>query len=456
MTHFRSAADLKKLDADHYFHPFSNYREMKKNGSLVIQKADGVWLWDVDGRQILDGMAGLWCVNIGYGRKELAEVAYRQMLELPYYNSFFGTSHAPAIELASVLSEVTPPQFNHVFFTGSGSESNDTIVRMVRQFWALQDKPGKQTIISRWNAYHGSTVAAASLGGMKPMHAQGGLPIPGVEHIGEPYWYRKGGDLDRKEYGVAVARELEEKILQLGVDKVAAFIAEPVQGAGGVIVPPDSYWPEISRICKQYDICLIADEVICGFGRLGEWFGSNYYNLEPDFMPMAKGLSSGYLPIGGVMVSDRIASVFVDSDSEFEHGYTYSGHPAACAVAVENIRIMREENIISNVRDTTGPYLQSRWREFEDHPLVGEARGAGLFAALELVTDKSTKKALDKEGALGSMCRDHCIEQGLIMRSVGDCMIISPPLVMSTGEIDELIERARRALDLTFEQISGR
>ena len=449
----RTSAELKKLDAEHYLHPFSNYQEIKEKGSRVIQKADGVWLWDIDGNQILDGMAGLWCVNIGYGRKELAEVAYKQMQELPYYNSFFKTSHTPAIELSSVLSEVTPSQFNHVFFTGSGSESNDTIVRMVRQYWALQDKPQKKTIISRWNAYHGSTMAGASLGGMKPMHAQGGLPIPDITHIGQPYWYRYEGDLSRDEFGLAVARELEEKILELGEDKVAAFIAEPIQGAGGVIVPPDTYWPEISRICKQYNICLIADEVICGFGRTGEWFGSDYFNLEPDFMPIAKGLSSGYLPIGGVMVSDKVANVFVDSGSEFEHGYTYSGHPAACAVAVENIRILREEGIITNVKNQTGPYLQSRWRELEAHPLVGEARGAGLFGALELVTDKTSKKALEKEGALGSLCRDHCMANGLIMRSVGDTMIMSPPLVMSTSEIDELIARASRALDLTAAEV---
>ncbi len=453
MTTTRSAADLKKLDAEHYLHPFSNYQEMKQNGSLVMQKADGVWLWDIDGRQILDAMAGLWCVNIGYGRRELADAAHRQMLELPYYNSFFKTSHAPAIELSSVLSEITPEQFNHVFFTGSGSESNDTIVRMVRQFWALQDKPNKQTIISRWNAYHGSTMAGASLGGMKAMHAQGGLPIPGIAHVGQPYWYRYEGGLSPGEFGVAVARELEEKILALGVDNVAAFIAEPIQGAGGVIVPPDSYWPEISRICKQYDICLIADEVICGFGRTGKWFGSDLYHLEADFMPIAKGLSSGYLPIGGVMVSDRVAQVFVDSGSEFEHGYTYSGHPAACAVAIENIRILREENIVETVRNTTGPYLQSRWRELAEHPLVGEVRGTGFLGALELVVDKVSKKGLEEEGALGVLCRNHCIDQGLIMRSVGDSMIISPPLVMRTAEIDELIARARKALDLTAEVV---
>ena len=449
----RSTTQLQQLDAEHYLHPFSNYQEMKRRGSLIIQKADGVWLWDTDGRQILDAMAGLWCVNIGYGRKELAEVAYRQMLELPYYNSFFKTSHPPAIELSTALSEVAPPQLNHVFFTGSGSESNDTIVRMVRHFWALQGKPGKQTIISRWNAYHGSTVAGASLGGMKPMHTQGGLPIPGIAHIGQPYWYREGGGLELSEFGVRVAGELERKILELGRDKVAAFIAEPIQGAGGVIVPPDSYWPEISRICKQYDICLIADEVICGFGRTGQWFGSDLYKLEPDFMPIAKGLSSGYSPIGGVMVSDRVADVFVASGGEFEHGYTYSGHPVACAVALENIRILREENIIENVRSSTAPYLQARWRTLADHPLVGEVRGVGFLGALELVADKATGKVLSKEGALGAMCRDHSIAQGLIMRSVSDSMIISPPLVMTTEEIDELVARARRALDSTAEVV---
>ncbi|MEM7208398.1 MAG: aspartate aminotransferase family protein [Pseudomonadota bacterium] len=448
-----SASELKKLDAEHYLHPFSNYQEIKQKGSLVIKKADGVWLWDANGNQILDGMAGLWCVNVGYGRRELADVAHAQMLELPYYNSFFKTSHTPAITLSKALSEITPPQFNHVFFTGSGSESNDTIVRMVRQFWALQGKPEKRTIISRWNAYHGSTMAGASLGGMKPMHQQGGLPIPEIEHISQPFWYRYEGNLDEGEFGKSVAAELEAKINELDVDKVAAFIAEPIQGAGGVIVPPETYWPEISRICKEYGICLIADEVICGFGRTGHWFGSDLYDLEPDFMPIAKGLSSGYLPIGGVMVSDRIAQVFVDSGSEFEHGYTYSGHPAACAVAIENIRILREEKIVENVHDVTGPYLQSRWQELADHPLVGEARGKGFFGALELVTDKASKKALEKPGALGTICRDHSIASGLMMRSVGDSMIISPPLVATKSEIDELINRASQALNLTAKDV---
>ena len=342
----------------------------------MITRADGVYVWDSDGRRMLDGMAGLWCVNVGYGRKELAQIAHDQMLELPYYNTFFQTTTPPATELAALLAEVTPEHMNHVFFTNSGSEANDTMLRMVRRYWDLQGQPGKKTIISRINAYHGSTVAGASLGGMVPCTSRAILPIPGIVHIEQPYWYENGGELSPEEYGLVAARRLEEKINELGVDSVAAFLAEPIQGAGGVIIPPQTYWPEIKRICEEYDILLVADEVICGFGRTGKWFGSDYYDIKPDLMPIAKGLSSGYLPIGGVLVGDRVAETLIQQGGEFNHGFTYSGHPAACAVAAANVRILRDEKIIDNVEHTTAPYLQQRWRELADHPLVGETAGS--------------------------------------------------------------------------------
>jgi len=302
-------------DRRHYLHPFTDYKELGQKGSRIITRADGVYIWDSDGNQILDAMSGLWCVNLGYGRKELIEAAYRQMQELPYYNSFFQTAHPPAIELSELLGEVSPGQFSHTFFTGSGSEANDTILRLVRRYWDLLGYPDKQFIISRKNAYHGSTVAAASLGGMAEMHAQGGLPIPGIVHIEQPYYYGLGGTLSPDEFGLQQARLLEEKIRELGKDKVAAFIGEPVQGAGGVIIPPDTYWPEIQRICNENDILLVADEVITGFGRLGEWFGSTHFGIEPDLIPFAKGVTSGYLPLGGVLVGDRIADVIVSDDT---------------------------------------------------------------------------------------------------------------------------------------------
>ncbi len=448
-----TTAEWQEMDRLHHLHPFTDFKALGNKGSRIITRADGVYLWDSDGNRILDGMAGLWCVNVGYGRKELAEAAYRQMLELPYYNCFFQTSHPPAIELADLLSEVTQPQLKHVFYTSSGSEAADTVIRIVRRYWSLLGQPAKNVIISRINAYHGSTLGGASLGGQKPMHEQGGLPIPGIVHIEQPYWYANGGDLSPEEYGRKAAAALEEKIEELGVDKVAAFIGEPVQGAGGVIIPPETYWPEVQRICREHGILLIVDEVICGFGRTGKWFGCDYYGLEPDLTLIAKGISSGYLPIGGVMVSDRVADVLIERGDEFAHGYTFQGHPAACAVAIENIRILQREGIIENVERNTAPYLQARLRELADHPLVGEVRGLGFLGAIELVKDKSKREFFKPEGKVGTLCRDFCFENGLIMRAVRDTMIISPPLIMTREHIDELVEKARRCIDLTAREL---
>ena len=443
----------QELDRLHHLHPFTDSKALHGKGSRIITRAEGVYLWDSDGRKILDGMAGLWCVNVGYGREELARVAYEQLRELPYYNNFFQTTHPPAVDLAELLSQVAPEHLNHVFFTNSGSEANDTVVRMVRRYWELKGKSKRRVIISRENAYHGSTIAGASLGGMKPMHKQGGLPIPDIEHITQPYWYALGGDLSPDEFGLEAARALEERIEAIGAERVAAFIGEPIQGAGGVIVPPRTYWPEVTRICREHGVLLVVDEVICGFGRTGEWFGSDYFGLEPDLMPIAKGLSSGYLPIGGVMVSDAVADVLIAKGGEFQHGFTYSGHPACCAVAAENIRILRDERIIERAASDTGPYLQQRIREFEGHPLVGEVRGVGMFGALQLVKDKSTRTLFDPPGDVGTLCRDHCTENDLIMRAVGDSMILSPPLVITRSEIDELVEKAGEALDRTAREL---
>jgi putrescine aminotransferase len=446
----RTTAAWQELDRQHYLHPFTDYKSLHGKGARVIVKAEGVYLYDSDGNRILDGMAGLWCVNVGYGRRELAEAAYRQMLELPYYNSFFQTAHPPAIELAKQLVDLAPPQFNRVFFTGSGSEGNDTVVRLVRRYWDLLGQPERKVIISRVNAYHGSTMAGASLGGMVFMHEQGGLPIPDIVHIPQPYWYADGGNLSPAEFGLQIARALEQKIAELGAHRVAAFIGEPIQGAGGVIIPPETYWPEIQRICDQHGILLVADEVICGFGRTGHWFGSNLFGIRPDLMTIAKGLSSGYLPIGGVMVGDRIADVLIEKGGEFAHGYTYSGHPVACAVASVNLALIQQEKLVERTRDETGPYLAAKWRQIAEHPLVGEARSIGLIGALELVRDKGSRRFFDNRGEVGTICRDFCFQNGLIMRAVRDTMIISPPLVISLEQIDELAEKAWRCLDLTL------
>lgn len=456
----RSTAEWQALDAAHYMHPFTDHAALGLKGTRVITRAQGVYLYDSDGREILDGMSGLWCVNLGYGRRELADAAYRQLLELPYYNSFFQVAHPPAIELSRLLVEVTPPQFKHVFFTGSGSEANDTVVRTVRRYWDVMGQPQRTVIISRLNAYHGSTMAGASLGGMAPMHAQGGLPIPGIVHIRQPYWFGEGGELEPEQFGLLAARALEEKILEIGPERVAAFIGEPIQGAGGVIIPPASYWPEVQKIVERYGILLVADEVICGFGRTGEWFGSQYYGIRPDLMPIAKGLSSGYLPIGGVMVGDRVAQGLIERGGEFNHGFTYSGHPVACALACAAITILRDEHVVERVKNDIGPYLQRRWAELADHPLVGEARGVGMLGALELVRVKSTRpgghQGFADPGAVGTLCRDLCIANGLVMRAVRDTMIIAPPLIMTHAQVDELLEKARRSLDMTLAEVRRR
>jgi putrescine aminotransferase len=455
MTRQRSTREWQELDAAHHWHPFSDSKALNAEGSRVITRAEGCHIWDSDGNRILDGMAGLWCVNIGYGRAELAEVAHRQMRDLAFYNCFFKTTHPAAAELAARIAELAPAHMNRVFFTGSGSEANDTVLRLVRRYWDLMGRPDRQTVISRWNAYHGSTMAGASLGGMKPMHAQGGLPIAGVAHIRQPYWFGDGRDMDPDEFGLVCARALEDKILELGAENVAAFIGEPVQGAGGVVIPPASYWPEIQRICRKHDILLVTDEVICGFGRLGTWFGAQHFGVEPDLMPIAKGLSSGYAPIGGVVIGDHVADAVIGAGGDFHHGYTYSGHPVSCAVAAENLRILKEEGIVDRVRDHTAGYFARRWAELGDHPLVGEARSLGLMGALELVADKKTLAPFAKEGETGLVCREFCFREGLVMRAVRDCMIVSPPLVISDEEVDELVRLARRCLDLTLDKVRG-
>lgn len=452
----RTTQAWQALDAAHHLHPFSDAHSLNQLGSRVVVRGEGVRIWDSEGQCIIDGMAGLWCVNLGYGRKELAEAAYQQMLELPFYNTFFKTTHPPVIELSTLLAELTPPQFNHVFLTNSGSESNDTVIRMARHFWAAQGQPQKKTLISRINAYHGSTIGGASLGGMSYMHAQGDLPIPGIVHIEQPYWYVNGGELSPEEYGLKAARALEAKILELGAENVAAFIGEPIQGAGGVIIPPSTYWPEIQRICREHDILLISDEVICGFGRTGRWFGCEYFGFAPDLMPIAKGLSSGYQPIGGVMVGDRVAQVLMNS-GDFNHGMTYSGHPVAAAVAAANLKILRDEGIVDRVRDDTGPYLQKKWQEaFADHPHLDDVRGVGFLAAFTWVKDKSRRELFANPGEVGTICRDIFFKNNLIMRAVGDSMVSAPPLVMTQTEIDEMIALAARCVDQTTNTLRAR
>ena len=448
----RNTAELQAADAAHFLHPFTDFKGLAKKGSRIITRAEGIHLWDSEGQRILDAMSGLWCVNVGYGQEALVGAATRQMRELPFYNAFFQTATVPAIELAEVLAQVAPPGFERVFFAGSGSEGNDTIVRMVRRYWDLMGQPERQVIISRVNAYHGSTMAGASLGGMVGMHAQGGLPIPGIVHVQQPYWWAHGRPqgLSREAFGLQAARWVEDKILEIGPERVAAFIGEPVQGAGGVIIPPATYWPEVERICRKHGVLLVADEVITGFGRTGRWFGCETQGFTPDLITFAKGVTSGYVPLGGVLVGPRVGEVLVERGGEFTHGYTYSGHPVACAVALANIALIREQRLVEHVHDDVGPYLAERYRELAGHPLVGDAETCGLMGALLLVRDKASGAAFAEEVEIGMVCRGHCFREGLIMRAVGDRMIVAPPLVITRAQIDEMVSLIRRCLDLTL------
>ncbi|MEE3235936.1 MAG: aspartate aminotransferase family protein [Pseudomonadota bacterium] len=449
----RSREEWQELDRQHYLHPFTDHKELAEHKSRIITRADGIYIYDADGNEILDGMSGLWCVNVGYGRNELVIAAEKQLRELPYYNSFFQCAHPPSIELSKILDELTQPQFSRVFYTGSGSESIDTMLRIVWRYWDLMDQPDRKIVIARKNAYHGSTVAGASLGGMEPMHKQGGV-LPYIEHIDQPYWFGSDRSMTPHEFGVYAASLLEKKIEALGADKVAAFVGEPIQGAGGVIIPPESYWPEIQRVCDHYGILLVTDEVICGFGRLGEWFGADYYGVKPDLMTFAKAVTSGYLPLGGVMVSDTVGDVLIDKGGEFYHGYTYSGHPASCTVAIANIDIMRREDLVARVRDDIGPYFQQRWATLGEHPLVGETRMVGMMGALEIVRDRSSLERFDEDDGVGMTCRNFLVENGLVMRAIGDTIVTAPPLTMTSEQVDELIEKAWKCLDLTQKAVT--
>jgi putrescine aminotransferase len=448
-------AEVVRHDIAHHFHPFTDHKSFHaEGGPRVMTQADGIWIWDGNGNKLLDGMSGLWCVNVGYGRKELAEAAYKQMLDLPYYNTFFKTTTVPTTELAAKISSVMPERFKHIFFTNSGSESNDTIVRFVRHYWKLKGKPYRQHFIARTRGYHGSTMVAANLGGFQGMHEQVGTEFPGFHHVMQPHWFDLGGDKTPDEFGLVAAAELEKKILEVGPDNVAAFIGEPIQGAGGVLIPPSTYWPEVQRICRKYGILIISDEVICGFGRTGNWWGFETMGFEPDIVPMAKGLSSGYLPIGAVAFADHLIKDFFELGGEFYHGMTYAGHPVACAVALRNIEIIQEEKLVEHTREI-GPYFAEALASLRDHPIVGETRSVGLIGAIEISNDKARRGRFANPGRVGTMCRDNCFKNGLIMRACWDTMVLSPPLVITRKEIDELVQLARRALDATYVQVKG-
>ena len=442
-------AELRRLDVAHHLPAQQDYRLMQElGGSRIITRAEGSTLYDGEGNALLDGMAGLWCVQVGYGREELAKAAYEQMVELAYYNTFFKTAAPPTVLLAAKIAELLGPGLPHVFFNNSGSEAIDTLVRLARYYWQVRGEPQRTVIIGRVNGYHGSTIAGASLGGMKHMHVQGGPWVPGFEHVMQPYGFGEGFGEDPLAFAARAADAVEQRILEVGPENVAAFIGEPVQGAGGVIIPPDGYWPRVEAICRKYGILLACDEVICGFGRLGRWFGFQHYGVRPDLVSMAKGLSSGYLPISAVGVAGHIVEALREKGGDFVHGFTYSGHPTCAAVALKNIEIMEREALVERTANDTGPYLTKGLAKLAGHPLVGQARSLGLIGAVEIVAVPGTNQRFaGPEGHAGQLVRDLCIQNGLMVRAVRDSLVMSPPLVITHAEIDRLLDIIRRSLD---------
>lgn len=452
MNEIRSTKDWQAIEAAHHMPPFSDYKSLHQQGTRMITHASGHYIHDTEGHKILDAMAGLWCVNVGYGREELVEAAANQMRQLPYYNAFFKTSHPAVSELSKRLASLAPDGLNHVFYANSGSEANDTIIRMVRHFWALEGKPEKRIIIGRDYGYHGSTILAASMGGMSGMHEQAAKEADFI-HIKPPYGFLYQGNQSEEMFAATAAGWLEDAILAHGADKIAAFIAEPIQGAGGVIIPPQGYFEHIQEICRKHDILFIADEVITGFGRTGQWFASQTMNLSPDMMTLAKGLTSGYVPMSAVMVGDRVFNSLKEKGGEFYHGFTYSGHPVAAAVALANLEIIESEGLIDTVRNDTGPYLAKALAPLADHVMVGEVRTFGLLACIELVDDKNGPVLFTPTGAMAEVVRDHAIASGLMVRAVRDGMILSPPLTFTHDDIDEVVMKLRAALDKTAQEI---
>ena len=453
MTYF-PPSPLAEIDRAHHLHPFTDYKAMKNEGVHIITHAEGNYIFDDQGNKILDAMAGLWCVNVGYGRKELIDAASQQLAKLPYYNTFFRTSNEPAAKLAERLVQISPDGINHVFYANSGSEANDTIVRMVRHFWTLEGKPQKRVIIGRDYGYHGSTIITASIGGMSGMHQQAAR-LPDFEHIKPPYGFLYQGNMDEAAFAETAAGWLDEKILELGADNVAAFIAEPIQGAGGAIIPPAGYFDHIQEICRRHDILLIADEVITGYGRTGQWFACQTMNFAPDMIASAKGLTSGYLPMSAALIGDRVAKRLVDDAGEFGHGFTYSGHPVAAAVALANLDIIEKEGLISRLRDDIAPYFAKALRRLEDHPLVGEARASGLIGAVELVKDRNGPVLFDPPGEVAEICRDCAVKNGLMVRATRDAIILSPPFTFTRENVDTTVRILGEALAETASRLKS-
>ena len=443
---------LAELDRQSFLHPFTPLADHMENGVRVITEGQGVWLKDLDGQRYLDAAAGLWCVNIGYGRRDVADAIYEQAKKLAYFHSFSSMGTEPSIRLADRIKRLAPEGMSKVFFGNSGSDANDTNVKLVWYYNNLRGLPDKVKIIARDKGYHGVTVASASLTGLPLLHKAFHLPIPEVRHTRCPDVYRDKPDgMSERDYSKLLAAELDQLIEREGPETVGAFIAEPVMGAGGLHVPPEGYFQEVQAVLKKHDVLMIADEVICGFGRLGHWFGSFCYGIQPDIVTMAKGLTSGYIPMSASLISEPIWQVMLEGSREvgpFGHGYTYSAHPVAAAAAMANLDIIEGERLVDRARES-GVYFQRRMREaFSEHPLVGHVRGEGLMLGVELVADKATKAPFDPARKVSARLAQLCLSEGLIIRSLpgGDISAFSPALTFSREEADQTVELYERAL----------
>lgn len=451
---------LAARDLASVLHPQTHLGQHHKTGPMMLQKAEGVYMWDDDGNQYLEGLAGLWCTSLGYGNEELAQAAYDQIKELSYAQLFASKSHEVGIELAEKLKAMLPLGDSKVFFGNSGSDANDTQIKLIWYYNNVRGKPEKKKIIGRIKGYHGITLGAGSLTGLPPSHVGFDLPLEGGRflHTDMPHHWRfaEPGESEQ-EFSTRLANNLEQLILKEGPETVAAFIAEPIMGAGGVITPPESYFEKVQAVLKKYDVLFIDDEVICGFGRTGKPFGFDTYNLQPDTISMAKALTSAYQPLSAVVIKDEMYQAYVDAADDmglFGHGFTYSGHPVACAVGLKTLEIYERDRLFDHAA-RLAPQFQERLNRFAGHPLVGEVRGVGLIGAIELVADKRSKAAFEPAGKVGAACLGYCQSNGLIARAIGDVMGFCPPLVITSAQIDELFDKFELAMAATLEWANG-
>jgi 4-aminobutyrate--pyruvate transaminase len=454
MTELTPAA---RSDIAHHLHSYTNLPRHEETGPLVLTHGKGIYVYDEQGREYIEGLGGLWCVSLGFGEEALVDAAVEQMRKLPYYHTFASSGTEPPVKLAERLKAIAPAPMSKVYFTNSGSEANDTVVKMVWYYNNAVGRPKKKKIISRIKGYHGVTVASASLTGIAINHNDFDLPIANILHTDCPHYYRfaEAGESE-EDFATRLAENLDKMIVAEGADTVAAFIAEPVMGAGGVIIPPATYFEKIQAVLKKHDVLMIADEVICGFGRTGNFWGSETFGIRPDILVCSKGLSSGYLPISAVLINEAIYQGLVDESRKigvFGHGFTQSGNPTCAAVALRTLELMDERNLLEHVR-AVAPRFQARLQAFADHPLVGEARGVGLLGGLELVADKNTKASFDPARKVGIYLSERARALGLIVRSLNDTVAFCPPLIIEEEQIDEMMDRVSKALDETWDWVS--